>query len=89
MQLVQQLFVQKLLAGQRPFLRRQRLVFKRFQLGRDKALSVFQRLAAAIVVGHFAGLALRHFNVKTVDFVELHAQVADAGAGFFTAFQVE
>ncbi len=75
LQLIEQLFEQPLLAGQGALLGRQRLVFKGLELGRDEALGVFERLAAAVVVGHLARLALRDFDVEAVHLVELHAQV--------------
>ena len=89
LQLVEQLFVEKLLPRQRPLLCRQCLVFKSLQLGRDVALGVFQSLAAAVVSGHLVELALRDFNIKTMYLVELHAQVGNAGAQLFAAFQVQ
>ena len=70
-------------------MRRQRLVFKGLELGRDEALGVFQCLATPVVVGHFTGLALRDLNVKAVHAVELHAQVGNAGAGSFPGFEVQ
>ena len=89
LQLVEQLFVQEFLAGQRALLRRQRLVFKSLELGCDEALGVFQGLATPVVVGHLAGLALRDLDVKTVHAVELHAQIGNAGAGSFAGFEVQ
>ena len=89
LQRVQHLLVQPFFACQRAFVGRQGLVFKGFQFRRGEALGVFQRLAAAVVGGHFAGLALRHLYIEAMHFVELHAQVADAGAGFFARFQIQ
>jgi hypothetical protein len=89
LQLVQHLFVQPLLARQGALLRAQGLVFKGLELGRDEALGVFQRLAAAVVVGHLVHLALRHLDVEAVHLVELHAQVGNAGAGALARFQVQ
>jgi hypothetical protein len=81
--------VEPLLARQGALLRAQGLVFKGLQLGRDEALGVLERLAAAVVVGHLVDLALRDFDVEAVHLVELHAQVGNAGAGALAGFQVE
>jgi hypothetical protein len=81
--------VEPLLAGQRALLRAQGLVFKGLELGRDEALGVLQRLAAAVVVGHLVELALRDLDVEAVHLVELHPQVGNAGARAFAGFQVE
>jgi len=89
LQLVEQLLVQPLFPRQCPFLRRQGLVFKRLEFGRDVALGIFQRLAAAVVGGHLVELALRDLDVKTMHLVELHTQVGNAGAGFFAAFELQ
>ena len=86
---VQQLLEQPFLARQRAVLRRQHLVFPGLELGRDVALGVLQRLAAAVVLGHLGGLALGHFDIEAVDAVEFHAQVADAGALALAGFQLQ
>ena len=86
---MQELFVEPLLARQRALLRRQRAVFKSLEFGGDVALGVFQRLAAAVVGGHFGGLALADFDEKAVHFVELHAQVGNAGAFALARFECE
>ena len=86
---VKHLFKQPFLAGQGALLGAQGFVFKGLEFGGDKALGVFQGLAAAVVVGHFAGLALGDFDKKAVHFVELHTQIGNAGARAFTCFEVE
>lgn len=62
---------------------------KVFRLGRDEALGVLERLAAAVVVGHPIQVAAGHLDVEAMHLVELHAQVGDAGAGLLACFQVE
>ncbi len=52
LQLVEQLVVEQLLAGEGAVLRRQRLVLEGLELGRDEALGVLQRLAALVVGRH-------------------------------------
>ena len=89
LQLVQQLVEQPFFTGQGAVLRGQGLVFKGFELGGDVTLGVFQGLAAAVVVGHLAGLALADFDEKAMHLVELHLEVGNAGAGALAAFQVE
>ena len=89
LQLIEQLFKQKLLSRQRALLCAQGFVFKGFELGCNKALGVFEGLAAPVVVGHFAALALADFDIKTMHFVELHAQIRNAGACAFAHFQVQ
>ena len=86
---VQYLLKQPLFAGQGALLGAQGFVFKGFEFGGDKALGVFQGLAAAVVLGHFAGLTLGHFNIEAVDLVELHAQIGNAGACALAGFQVQ
>ncbi len=86
---VQHLLVQPFFAGQGALLGAQGLVFKGLEFGGDEALGVLEGLAAAVVVGHLVGLALRDLNVEAVHLVELHAQVGDAGAGAFAHFEVE
>jgi hypothetical protein len=75
--------------AKRTFLCAQGFVFERLELGCDEALGVFQGLAAAVVVGHLVQLPLGDLDVEAVHLVELHAQVGDAGAGFFAGLQVE
>jgi hypothetical protein len=87
LELLEQLLVQPFFARQRTLLRRQRLVLEGFELGRDEALGIFERLAAAIVRGHALQVAARDLDVKPVHLVELHAQVRDAGARFFAPFE--
>jgi hypothetical protein len=50
--------VEHFFTRQRALLRRQHLVLEGFQLGRDVAFGVLQRLPAAVIVGTFAALAL-------------------------------
>ncbi len=89
LQLVEQAFVEPLLAGQGALLCRQGLVFKSLELRRDETFGVFEGLSAAVVVGHFVQLALGDLDVKAVHFVELHAQVGNAGALFFAGLQIQ
>ncbi|MNV30376.1 hypothetical protein D3C71_1216400 [compost metagenome] len=89
LQLVEDLFVQPLLAGQGTLVGRQGLVLEGFQLGGDEALGVFQRLATAVVVGHTVEVAAGHFDIEAVHLVELHAQVGDAGARLLAGFQIQ
>ena len=70
-------------------MRTQRLVLKGFELWRDEALGVFERLAAPVVVGHLVDLALGDFDKEAVHPVVLHPQVGNAGAGFFAALQAQ
>ena len=86
LQLIEQLFKQKFLSRQRALLGAQGFVFKGFELGRDKALGVFQGLAASVVIRHFAALPLADLDVKAVHFVELHAQIGNAGARTLSHF---
>ena len=67
----------------------QGFVFKGFEFWGDKAFGVFEGLAAAVVVGHFAGLALGDFNKKAVNLVELHPQIGNAGALALPGFQIQ
>ena len=76
-------------AGQRTLLRTQSFVFEGFEFGGDETLGIFQRLAAAVVVGHLVHLALGDFDEKTMHFVELHAQIGNASARLFAHFQVK
>ena len=89
LQLVQHLLIEPLFTGQGPFLGAQGLVFKGLEFGGDETLGILERLAAAVVVGHFVDLPLGDLNEEAVHFVELHPQVGNAGAGFFAHFQVE
>ncbi len=89
LKLVKHLLVQPFFAGQGALVGRQGLVFKGFQLGRDEALGVFQRLAAAVIFGHLVEVAAGHFNIEAVHLVELHAQIRNAGARLLARFQVE
>ena len=85
---VEQLFKQKLFAGQGALLGAERFVFKGFELGRDEALGVLQGLTARVVGRHFVDLALRDFDVKTMHLVELHTQVGNAGALAFAGLEL-
>ena len=86
---VEQLLVQPFFPRQGALLGAQGFVFKRFQLGGDEALGVFQGLAAPVVAGHFVQLALGDLDEKAMHLVELHAQVGNAAAGAFAGFQIE
>jgi hypothetical protein len=66
LQAVQQLLEQPFFPRQRPLLGAQRLVLEGLQLGRDEALGVLQRLAAAVVVGHLVELPLRDLDVEAM-----------------------
>ena len=89
LQLVDQLFVEQLLARERPLLRRQRLVLEGLQLGRDEALGILQCLAALVVERHLVDLALRDLDVEAMHLVVLDAQVGDAGARAFARLEVQ
>ncbi len=89
LQLVQHLVEQPFFAGQGAFLGGERLVFKGLQLGGDEALGVFERLAAAVVVGHLVQLSLGDFDVEAMHLVVLHLQVGNAAARAFAALQVQ
>ena len=88
-QIGQQRVVQLALAVAGALLRRQRLVLEAFQLGRDEALGVLQRLAAPVVIGHLVELALGDLDVEAVHAVVLDAQVGDAGALALAFFEIE
>ncbi len=88
-QRLQQRVVEHALAGERAVLRGQRLVFEGFQLRRDVAFGVFQRLATPIVIGNLVRLAARDFDIKAMHLVVLDPQVRDARAGAFTRFEVD
>ncbi len=85
----QHLLIEEFLARQRAFLRRQRLVLEGLQFRRDVALGILQGLAAAVVVRHLVGLAVRDFDVEAVHLVVFDAQVGDAGARALARFQVD
>ena len=82
---------QRLLARQRAVLRRQRLVLEGLEFRRDVALGVFQRLAAAVVVGHGHLVRLRaaDFDVEAVHLVVFDLERGDAGARAFAGFQFQ
>src|SRR5262245_9250949 len=52
----EQPLVQQLLAGERALLRGERLVFEGFELRRDVALCVLERLPAAVIVRNLVGV---------------------------------
>jgi hypothetical protein len=79
-QLLDQLLVERLLARERAFPGRQRLVLERLQLRRDEALGVLHRLPALVLHRHLVELPLRDLDEEPVHAVELDAQVGDAGA---------
>src|SRR5256885_12950622 len=76
---VEQLVVERFFQGERAVARRQRLVLESLQLGRDVALGVLERLAAAVVGGHLGGVGVGDLDVETVHAVVGDAQVGDAG----------
>src|SRR4030043_132620 len=57
---------------------RQRTVLEGFQFRRDVALGVFQRLAAAVIVGDIFRLRAADLDVKAVHLVVLDLEGADA-----------
>ncbi len=72
--------VEQFFARQCAFLRRQGLVLEGLQLGRDEALGVLQRLAAAVVVRHLVGIGTADFDIETMDTVELNLEAGNAAA---------
>ena len=89
LQIVQQLFVEQLLAGQGAILRAQGLVLEGLELRRDEALGVLERLAPPVVVGHLVELALADFDVEAVHAIELHLEVGDAASGPLARLEFE
>ena len=89
LELIEHLLVEKFLAREGSLLGRQCLVFKGFQLGCDESLGIFQGLAAAVVIRHFAHLALRDFDEKAMHFVVLDAKIGDTCALALAGFEVE
>ncbi len=73
--------------AQGPVLRRQGLVFKGFELGRDVTLGIFERLAAAVIRRNERGIGMRDFNVKAMHAVEFHFQGSNPGALALTRFE--
>ena len=80
LQRVEQLLVQPFFARQCTVLGRQGFVFKGLEFRRDEAFGVFERLAALVVGRNLVKLPGCDFDVKAVHFVELHAQIGNAGA---------
>ena len=88
-QFVEDRFVEQLFAGQRAFLRRQRLVLEGLQFRRDVALGVLQRLAAAVVVGNLVGMGVRDLDVEAMHLVVFDLEAGDAGALALADFHVD
>ena len=87
--LIQQLFVEQLLACQRTVIGRQRLVLEGFEFRCDIALGIFQGLATAVIVRHFGGLCERHLDIKTMHTVVFDFQGGNAAARAFACFQLQ
>ncbi len=80
-ELVDEPFIEELLARERQRAGGERLVLEGLQLRRDEALRVLHRLAALVLDRNLVELALRHLDEEAVHAAEFHAQVGDAGAG--------
>ncbi len=88
-EVIEQLVVEQLLAGQRAVLCRERLVLERLQFWRDVALGVLERLAAAVIVRDFFGLRAGDFDIEAVHAVVLDLEVGDAGARPLAGLQLD
>src|SRR5690606_15930823 len=64
-------------------------VFKRFKLGGNKTLCIFQRLSPLVVYGCVVCLAATDFNVISVDAVVADFQSADSGALTLSRLQLK
>ena len=70
-------------------LRGQRLVFERFQLRRDVALGILERLPSAIVVRNAGRVRVGDLDIKAVHPVELDLEIGDAGTLALTRLERE
>ncbi|MNR39213.1 hypothetical protein D3C85_1573990 [compost metagenome] len=86
---LEQRFVENLLTCQCAVLCGQRLVLEGLQLRRDIALGVLERLAPAVVVGHFVRLAIRYLYIEAMHAVVFHAQVGDARTRALACLKVD
>ena len=81
-------FVELFFQGFGSFLGADRFIFKSFELRRDVALNVFQRLAAAVIGRYFVDLTFWYLNEVTLNAVEFHSKIRNARPFFFTGFVV-
>src|SRR5687767_8514690 len=88
-EIVDELLVEELFAGERPLLRRERLVFEGLQLRRDIALGVLQRLAPAIVDRNVVRVRARDLDIEAVHAVVFDLEVGDAAPRALPRFEVE
>ena len=88
-ELVQQLFIEEFLPRQRALLCGQCLVLECLEFGSDVAFCVLQRLAAAVIFRNFISLAVRDFDIETVNLVVLDPKVGNAGACALARFEVQ
>ena len=86
---VEQILEEPLFQRQRPFVGRQRLVLEGLQFGRDVALGILQRLAAAVVVRHLGRVGVADLDVEAMHLVVLDLEAGDAGAFALAGFQIE
>ncbi len=88
-QFVENDFVEQFFAGQRPFLRRQRLVLESLEFGRDVTLGILQSLAAAVIVGNLVGIGVGDFNIEAMHLVVFDLEAVDAAALALAGFHVD
>ena len=85
----QHFVIQAFFPGQSPALGTEGLILEFLEFWGDKALGVFQGLAANVVHRRLVGLGAADFYVVTVHPVVADLEGADAGAVPFTCFHVE
>ena len=80
--------VEASLERERPVFGGERLVFKRLEFRRNKALGVLQCLTSAVVIRHLIGLSPGDLDVVAGDTVIFHPECRDAGPLFFPRFDL-
>ena len=87
--MLEQRFIEYLLAVERAVLRRECLIFERFEFRRNVTFGILQCLSAAIVLGYFGRLRLRYFDVKAVYAVVFDFERGDSGGFSLTGFKCQ
>jgi len=83
------LIEQPFLSRQRTILSGQYFIFPEFELRRDVALGIFQRLAATIVLRDLVRLSAADFYKESVYTIELYAKRGDTSARAFASLEFE
>jgi hypothetical protein len=71
----------------RTLLRRERLVLESFQLRRDVALRILERLPATVIVGYPGRVRIGDLDIEAMDAIEFDLEIGNAGTLAFTRFE--